>query len=152
LYSSGNFPRRLKFKSRRFGTQCRSHRPGRSGRRRGNSQKNIYYILKKAKFSKQQSTTEYVVKKSLSCFDKLKIMKFQSVFWASHSWSWRLYQNYTDAEMTKMLKLCTLGLIHITRKYYSCTSQRTYCASIRKTRRWQLYKTTVAVCYESFTE
>ena len=26
------FPRRLKFKSRRFGTQCRFHRPGRSGR------------------------------------------------------------------------------------------------------------------------
>ena len=25
------FPRRLKFKSRRFGTQCRFHRPGRSG-------------------------------------------------------------------------------------------------------------------------
>ena len=24
------FPRRLKFKSRRFGTQCRFHRPGRS--------------------------------------------------------------------------------------------------------------------------
>ena len=26
------FPRRLKFKSRRFGTQCRFHRPGRSPR------------------------------------------------------------------------------------------------------------------------
>ena len=25
------FPRRLKYKSRRFGTQCRFHRPGRSG-------------------------------------------------------------------------------------------------------------------------
>ena len=25
------FPRRLKFKSRRFGTRCRFHRPGRSG-------------------------------------------------------------------------------------------------------------------------
>ena len=28
------FPRRLKFKSRRFGTQCRFHRPGRSGMNR----------------------------------------------------------------------------------------------------------------------
>ena len=25
------FPRRLKYKSRRFGTQCRFHHPGRSG-------------------------------------------------------------------------------------------------------------------------
>ena len=64
------FPRRLKFKSRRFGTQCRFHRPDlpdRPGRwnrhwvpkcrllnfrRRGNSQKNTDCILNTAKVLK----------------------------------------------------------------------------------------------------
>ena len=66
------FPRHLKFKSRRFGTQCRFHRPGRSGsprtmeptsvpkhrllnfRRWGNSQKNTDCILNTAKVLKPQ--------------------------------------------------------------------------------------------------
>ena len=54
------FPQRLKYKSRRFGTQCRFHHPDRPGRwkrhwvakrrllnfrRRGNSQKNIDYCM-----------------------------------------------------------------------------------------------------------
>jgi len=43
----------------------------------------------------EQVSIEYVVEKSLSYFDKLQIMEFKSVFWASHSMSSRLHQNYT---------------------------------------------------------
>ena len=62
------FPRRLKFKSRRFGTQCRFHRPGRSGvpkrrllnfGRRENSQKNTDCILNTAKVLKPPCTIRY---------------------------------------------------------------------------------------------
>ena len=46
------FPRRLKYKRRRFGTQCRFHRPGRSGRwnRHWVPKRRLLYFRRRGKF------------------------------------------------------------------------------------------------------